>query len=1367
MVNKLNAQQVLGRWVIPTINNYYEDLAPSLLTFDENSGIIHSELQSIPPDLTDHRTISAGAYSYGNYNVDFYVIDRYICYGTADPIVYTSSNNIPENQIIKRPGYDNEYYLFSEISASNHDKSLLYTHVTVTNGIPTIQSTIEIISGIQNEFIGFAITEEIGGVRNLYVASPRGETGDEPSGLRKWQISSSGVDLNSETYIISSNNTSLLEKDFDAYNLEHIIANNGYGDIDIIAWSHGRYSTTEDWKILDQIVVVTDDGSNNPDVKVIDLNDDPQSGDNDYRIGGIEFSDIENNMLYVSTTNGGIIKIDYVNYQIPADIITVPGAPLDNFGRTFLQTAPDGHIYGVSNDGTILGRILQTGANAGTFYSDNVFEFPEGAVSTYYEFDNKNYYILPENQRVHNFMTPTVEVTPTCPGQSTGTATITIEGGFVPYTLQLQIDVNGNWVDQGDPVTTSDPEYTFENLAYGSHNCVITDNHNNVTNIEFMIEYVDFDVEDMYEVNSTTPETWSNIVNQSYLWGIRIKDNTSLTIENSTLEFSSLAKIIIEPGSELILDNSTLTNYEDCYDPWIGIEVWGDSEEHQYGYPTNPLAQGRLYIKNGSYIKNAVSAVELWNPGYIGSTGGIVQANNAHFINNAKSIHGLNYINYDPFLDPFEREVDNVSYFINCTFEVNSNYLPSQRMFYKHIDIASVRGFNFEGCDFVLSTTGVNISDWNNGIAAYDAGFSVEPYAFVNDNCSFTGFYNGISALGDLTSNRTFKVDGASFVNNNVGIYASAESDAVIVNSDFDIGPNIWAKSVCGDLTSGFGIDFLGCTNFIIENNKFDKYEFGPDDTYTGIRVVSCPSPHDIIYKNTFTGLSYGNYAEGNNREDFNDDKKGIEYRCNINTSNWVDLKVDFIEYDWDGRIKGTMGDPDLSAANRFTQEEDDNDKHVINRGTQDITFMHWQYDPQELIPTKNIGQVIASNNNLQVDQNTCPDNYGGNGGAIILSASARITKELEFSNNLADYNSVLSLYESLEDGGNTTSELLDIETAIPDDMWELRNKLLGDSPHLSQEVLMAMSDRTDVLPDDAIFDILAANPEELKEDTLISYLENKEDPLPDYMINILKQLAYTNTTYKTILLYDMDYYYGQKMQAAKSIVHSIISDSIIDQEDYRNWLDNMSCLSADKQIIASYLSENDTTSAIQLLNILHSIYDLEGDELDDYNNYKDLLLMQLTWKNQGKTIFDLDSNDIAILENYAYNTSGGASNSSRNILTAAYNYNFCDCLRNNDTTYTKSLGAVVAHVNRNIGIDIMANPNPAKIWTAFDYKLFSDESVGLITVSDINGKEITRFNISGKQGQEVWDTRNVKPGVYIYTISSLGSTKSGKLVIQ
>ena len=53
------------------------------------------------------------------------------------------------------------------------------------------------------------------------------------------------------------------------------------------------------------------------------------------------------------------------------------------------------------------------------------------------------------------------------------------------------------------------------------------------------------------------------------------------------------------------------------------------------------------------------------------------------------------------------------------------------------------------------------------------------------------------------------------------------------------------------------------------------------------------------------------------------------------------------------------------------------------------------------------------------------------------------------------------------------------------------------------------------------------------------------------------------------------------------------------------------------------------------------------------------------------------------------------------------------------------------------------------------------------VRITDITGKKVTAFDINRKQGQQVWDTRTVKPGVYIYTLTSLGSSVSGKLVIK
>jgi len=355
----------------------------------------------------------------------------------------------------------------------------------------------------------------------------------------------------------------------------------------------------------------------------------------------------------------------------------------------------------------------------------------------------------------------------------------------------------------------------------------------------------------------------------------------------------------------------------------------------------------------------------------------------------------------------------------------------------------------------------------------------------------------------------------------------------------------------------------------------------------------------------------------------------------------------------------------------------------------------------------------------------------------------------------------------SILDGGNTNAELLDIQTAQPDDMWTLRAQLLGHSPHLSQEVLRETSDRTDVFPDDVLLEILSANPDELGQDTLLSYLENKEDPLPDYMIDILRQVA-QGVSYKTILKRDIAEYHAGKSQAAQDIIRSILSDTVVDLTQYRNWLDNLGGMSADKQIIASYLSEGDTSNAMSLLNLLPSLYELQGDELIAYNDYKNIIQLQQGWKQAGKIITELDSSNIAILNNYAVNSTGSAQNIAKNILSYAYNYHFYDCMHTNDSTFFKNSNTSFGNsFNKAFGPKVSVAPNPASTWIAFTYELPNKNSEGIIKITDISGNVIKQFIINGKQGQYVLDTRKIKTGVYFYTLFVSGLSKSGKIIIN
>jgi hypothetical protein len=399
---------------------------------------------------------------------------------------------------------------------------------------------------------------------------------------------------------------------------------------------------------------------------------------------------------------------------------------------------------------------------------------------------------------------------------------------------------------------------------------------------------------------------------------------------------------------------------------------------------------------------------------------------------------------------------------------------------------------------------------------------------------------------------------------------------------------------------------------------------------------------------------------------------------------------------------------------------------------------------------------------------NTCPSHYGGNPKLdLTLTTQQKVNAEQVYYDNLIDYNSTKTLYDNYIDGGDTESEKLDIETAQPDDMWALRTQLLGDSPHLSFEVLKEAADKTDVFTESALFDILAANPDELKKDTLISYLENKEDPLPDYMIVLLQQLA-GGTTYKTALQKQMASYKQSYYRAAYDIIRSIHNDTVTDYVELRTWLNNLGGITSDRQIISSYISEGNFTDAFTLANMLPSLYNLKGNDSIEHLYYINMLTMHQTLSQQGRNTFQLDSTEKANISYIASNSTGVAGSQAKSILEAVYNEYCAACPDIEGTAGYKSNAIINPDVLGKIyGLDIQVKPNPAKQWAAFDYTLPDNENTGSIIIRNTSGSIVEIIEVSGKQGQKLWDTRRIKPGVYVYTLKTAGFSKSGKIVIS
>ncbi len=76
--------------------------------------------------------------------------------------------------------------------------------------------------------------------------------------------------------------------------------------------------------------------------------------------------------------------------------------------------------------------------------------------------------------------------------------------------------------------------------------------------------------------------------------------------------------------------------------------------------------------------------------------------------------------------------------------------------------------------------------------------------------------------------------------------------------------------------------------------------------------------------------------------------------------------------------------------------------------------------------------------------------------------------------------------------------------------------------------------------------------------------------------------------------------------------------------------------------------------------------------------------------------------------------------------------------------------------------------PNPASTFTTFEWKLPLMEHQAVLSVLDVNGKIILNQPIRTKEGQWMWDTRNMASGVYFYEIKDdTGRLSSGKVVIK
>ncbi len=825
----------------------------------------------------------------------------------------------------------------------------------------------------------------------------------------------------------------------------------------------------------------------------------------------------------------------------------------------------------------------------------------------------------------------------------------------------------------GDTLSTKS-----NNLMDYSGQQVVTPQQLCIIHYTLMDSMLDFIYDDYCTINQNELEyvlesgqdlTWQN--DRVLKNNLIIESGAKLTLKNCVLYVPDGAGIIIKPNGKLIVDGATITNR--CGLMWQGIEVWGNSNTHQF-VNQGHYGQGYIELKNGAVIENAKCAVELWRPNHWSTTGGIIHASDATFRNNAMAVRALCYTNYHPY---HLTQSNYNAYFENCNFVIDNDYLGTYD-FEKHVVLVEVKGIRFVKCDFSADRSVDGVHPWCIGISAYDAGFTVSsscrtnvppcPEADINHS-TFTGLHSGICASGSGINPQAFTVRGAIFNNNDYGIHVLNSNYPTILFNEFKIGGG-------GYCDYNYGVCLENSTGFWIEENYFHPTPTTQSST-VGVAIYSSNGINDV-YRNTFEGLRRATLAIGQNTNGSTGVLQGLTFTCNEFSGNRQDIIV--LKNNGVGDIQSQQGSSTTPAGNTFVSST----FQIYNDGT---TPMDYYYNSTESDETPNTSMLYRVTRHGTTSANSCDSHYGDN--PIVRSPSEKAALASDY---LFAYNAYLSLKQIYEN-------------------------------------YMDNSDMEDPTADNS--------------------------PTSAEMLQLSSQMAQYGHEYTL---------------AAGDIVRSNLNDSIANPTELRTWLRNMNDIAADRMAISSYIQEGDSASAFALANRLPAMYELQGDQLTDHNDYLRLIRLYQSLHSSSRNVFQLTETEANLVRDVAENGIGVSQSMAKVLREQITGKGEDACLdlempKLGDGGKGRMTDSDV-YESKTSSMNVSVGPNPATTWTTVNYTLPEEGKKALLTLTNSIGVNVLSMELEGVQGNKVLDLRGFAAGVYVYTIRYEQYTEMGKLVI-
>jgi C1A family cysteine protease len=878
---------------------------------------------------------------------------------------------------------------------------------------------------------------------------------------------------------------------------------------------------------------------------------------------------------------------------------------------------------------------------------------------------------------------------------------------------------------------------------------IYLDEHGDIPDFEFILVY-----------NDCQPDQGVIEISGNQYWdSFALKTKDYLILPQATLTVTSevamgiTSDIFVAPDGKLIIDGGRLTSA--CPGFWNGVDVWGDQRRYQ-----TPKDQGIVEIKNGGTIEYADTAIATarFSNIYHYPSGGIISCKDAVFKDNTYDVVYYPYNNYHPVTHEI---IGNISRFTRTRFETTNDYYDiTHSATGAHLKLNEVGGIRFAGCTFNNSSTQKDYSR-GIGIESNDAGYTVNNFCtedFIpcpgERPCLFENLDYGIRAFNS-NSYFTINVDSADFVDNDLGIYMSLVNDASVIKNHFYLNAD---DDYFGQGDILVGIYTERCTRYQIEENKITGLDPG---TYklVGMHILNSEPEYNEIYNNSLTNLYSGIIAAGENRNGDNP-KIGLCIKCN----DFADCITDvYVTPEGGANAKcfgiattqGLLGiehpegvDPNtVGAGNTFTAEGainpesnfyNDNDLDQIN-----YIFQYSDFFKLNPVPSNHIEKTEDGNITYEKEK-SCPSHLYS-GGIHLESEKSILTDEKEI---LIAYSDTLTQYV---DGGDTPGLTFEIRTSSPEDALDLKQQLINESPYLSDTVIKSAIEIENVLPNAMVRDILLLNPQTAKSAELLYTLENKYNPMPDYMIEeILEGKNFLGE--KENLERRMAWHDAMESNALASIIQYYKNDTLLtsSKDSVIAYLEFNNSPETQYQLAFCNLSSSDSKILLDILNDIPLDYSLNSQQLVAHELYEDLFNSLIMMQSDSVKIDSTSAVGLFLLMDNIFELPGIYARNIlilNNLISYSEPVYLPNVLKNSHDN-EKNINKVFYKESY-----LKAYPNPTKSYIIIEYVLDNASNPAIITILDASGKSLYTRDIQDTQNQYVIDTQTYPPGIYMVSL--------------